>query len=126
MHKTIFTWFGNLPTSTELRGFHYYQGKYNSAQETLSRNPNPNYTLVLSHIKNKNRSWLPLSSLFSLMRLLTRLIGISLYFHPTDSFTSTLLNILCKTRKWKQFKPGSPRTSSPPLVSIVNPLSQLI
>ena len=32
-HKTIFTWFGNLPTSTELQGFHYYQGKYNSAQE---------------------------------------------------------------------------------------------
>ena len=25
------TWFGNLPTSTELQGFHYYQGKYNSA-----------------------------------------------------------------------------------------------
>ena len=24
-HKTIFTWFGNLPTSTELQGFHYYQ-----------------------------------------------------------------------------------------------------
>ena len=33
MHKTIFTWFGNLPTSTELQGFHYYQEKYNSAQE---------------------------------------------------------------------------------------------
>ena len=32
-HKTIFTWFNNLPTSTELQGFHYYQGKYNSAQE---------------------------------------------------------------------------------------------
>ena len=27
MHKTIFTWFGNLPTSTELQEFHYYQGK---------------------------------------------------------------------------------------------------
>jgi len=25
--KTTFTWFGNLPTSTELQGFHYYQGK---------------------------------------------------------------------------------------------------
>ena len=30
-HKTIFTWFGNLPTSTELQGFHYYQGKIQSA-----------------------------------------------------------------------------------------------
>ena len=28
MHKTIFTWLGNLPTSTKLQGFHYYQGKY--------------------------------------------------------------------------------------------------
>ena len=32
-HKIIFTWFGNFPTSTELQGFHYYQRKYNSAQE---------------------------------------------------------------------------------------------
>ena len=30
MHKTIFTWFGNLPTSTKLLGFHYYQGKIQS------------------------------------------------------------------------------------------------
>ena len=27
-HKTKFTWFGNLSTSTKLQGFHYYQGKY--------------------------------------------------------------------------------------------------
>ena len=26
-HKTIFTWFDNLPTSTELQRFYYYQGK---------------------------------------------------------------------------------------------------
>ena len=30
-YKTIFTWFGNLPTSTELQGFHYYQRKIQSA-----------------------------------------------------------------------------------------------
>ena len=30
MHKTIFTWFGNLPISTELQEFHYYQGKIQS------------------------------------------------------------------------------------------------
>ena len=29
-HKTIFTWFGNLPTSTELQRFHYYQEKRNT------------------------------------------------------------------------------------------------
>ena len=23
-HKIVFTWFSNLPTSTELQGFHYY------------------------------------------------------------------------------------------------------
>jgi len=27
MHKTVFIWFGNLSTSTELQRFHYYQGK---------------------------------------------------------------------------------------------------
>ena len=32
-HMTIFTWFGNLPTSTELQGFHYKIRRYNSAQE---------------------------------------------------------------------------------------------
>ena len=27
MHKTVFTWFDNLPTSTELKGYHYYKGR---------------------------------------------------------------------------------------------------
>ena len=31
MHKIVFTWFGNLPTSMELQGFHYYQRKIQSA-----------------------------------------------------------------------------------------------
>ena len=53
-------------------------GKIQQCTRTLSRNPNPNYTLALSHKKNKNKSWLPLFSLFSLVRLLTRLIGITL------------------------------------------------
>ena len=30
-YKTVFTWFSNLLTSTELQGFHYYQGKIKSA-----------------------------------------------------------------------------------------------
>ena len=30
MYRTIFTWFGNLPTSTKLQGFHYYQGRIQS------------------------------------------------------------------------------------------------
>ena len=47
MHKTIFTWFGNLLMSTELQGFYYYQGKiqraavpFFSLSKTTSRNPN--------------------------------------------------------------------------------------
>ena len=31
IYKTIFTWFGNLPMSTELHRFHYYQEKIQSA-----------------------------------------------------------------------------------------------
>ena len=30
-HKTVFTWFGNLPTSTELQVFHYYNKKLQCA-----------------------------------------------------------------------------------------------
>ena len=30
-HKTIFTWFGNLPMSTELQRFHYYKRKLQCA-----------------------------------------------------------------------------------------------
>ena len=35
-HKTVFTWFGNLPTSIELQGFHYYQGKNTEYGSTIS------------------------------------------------------------------------------------------
>ena len=35
-HKTIFTWFGNLPSSTELQGFHNYQGRIQSAATVFS------------------------------------------------------------------------------------------
>ena len=31
MHKTVFTRFGNLPTSTELQGFHYHKRKLQCA-----------------------------------------------------------------------------------------------
>ena len=33
-HKTVFTWFNNLPTSTKLQGlFHYSQGKIQDAAQ---------------------------------------------------------------------------------------------
>ena len=54
-HKTIFTWFSNFPTSTKLQGFHYYQGKIQSAAIvfffSLSRNTtttNPNLKIAFS------------------------------------------------------------------------------
>ena len=34
-HKRVFTWFGNLPTSTELQGFHYYKRKLQCAVTVL-------------------------------------------------------------------------------------------
>ena len=48
-YKTIFTWFGNLPISTELQRFYYYQGnKIQSAATVFSisqerQQPNPNH-----------------------------------------------------------------------------------
>ena len=72
-HKTIFTWFGNLPTSTELQGFHYYQGRIQSTKLRLQylflspsriRQPqptilkNPNHSKVgLYEMGPKNFSW---------------------------------------------------------------------
>ena len=49
MHKKIFTWFDNLPTSTELQRFHYYQGKnskYGYSFFTFSQDDNNNKTLI--------------------------------------------------------------------------------
>ena len=45
-HKTIFTWFGNLPTSTELQRFHYYKKKIQSAATVFQflKNDNNNRT----------------------------------------------------------------------------------
>ena len=47
MYKTVFTWFGNLPTSTKLQRFHYYQEKIQSVavqffslSKATTRNPN--------------------------------------------------------------------------------------
>ena len=36
MHKIVFTWFDNLPTSIELKGFHYYQGRIQVAVTVFS------------------------------------------------------------------------------------------
>ena len=53
-HKTIFTWFGNLLTSTKLQGFHYYEGKYNSAQEHSQETQFPIHPNSLSPTRQEN------------------------------------------------------------------------
>ena len=53
-HKTIFTWFGNLPTSTELQGFHYKIRRYNSAQEHSQETQFPIHPNSLSPTRQEN------------------------------------------------------------------------
>ena len=62
-HKTIFTWFGNLPTSTKLQGFYYKIRRYNSAQEHSQETQFPIHHNSLSPTKQEN-------TIFLLMRLL--------------------------------------------------------
>ena len=53
-HKTIFTWFGNLPTFTELQGFHYKIRRYNSAQEHSQETQFPIHLNSLSPTRQEN------------------------------------------------------------------------
>ena len=53
-HKAIFTWFGNLPTSTELQGFHYKIRRYNSAQEHSQETQFPIHPNSLSPTRQEN------------------------------------------------------------------------
>ena len=53
-HKTIFTRFGNLPTSTELQGFHYKIRRYNSAQEHSQETQFPIHPNSLSPTSQEN------------------------------------------------------------------------
>ena len=89
MHKTIFTWFGNLPTSTELQGFHYKIRRYNSAQEHSQETQFPIHPNSLSPTRQENTI---LSSYAA-----TRLLGIIsnyLYFvlHITTYICVCVIN----------------------------------
>ena len=53
-HKTIFMWFGNLPTSTELQGFHYKIMRYNSAQEYSQETQFPIHPNSFSTTRQEN------------------------------------------------------------------------
>ena len=37
MHKTVLTWFDNLPMSTKLQGFNYYQEKNTKSDSTAKQ-----------------------------------------------------------------------------------------
>ena len=53
-HKTIFMWFGNLPTSTKLQGFHYKIRRYNSVQEHSQETQFPMHPNSLSPTRQEN------------------------------------------------------------------------
>ena len=57
MHKTIFTWFGNLPTSMELQGFHYKIRRYNSAQEHSQKTQFPIHPTSLSPTRQRYKKF---------------------------------------------------------------------
>ena len=63
-HKTIFTWFGNLPTSMELQEFHHYQGNIQSAatvflvSQERQQQQNPNHQKRFLHPTHKIHSGL--------------------------------------------------------------------
>ena len=82
MHKTIFTWFGNLPTSTELHGFHYKIRRYNSAQEHSQETQFPIHPNSLSPTRQENTI---LSSYAA-----ARLLGIISNSHGLPSITNLI------------------------------------
>ena len=89
-HKTIFTWFGNLPTSTELQGFHYKIRRYNSAQEHSQETQFPIHPNSLSPTRQENTI---LSSYAA-----ARLLGIiPNYFYFVPHITTYICVLLTKS-----------------------------
>ena len=82
MHKTIFTWFDNLPTSKELQGFHYKIRRYNSAQEHSQETQFPIHPNSLSPTRQENTI---LSSYATV-----RLLGIISNSHCLPSITNLI------------------------------------
>ena len=85
MHKTIFTWFGNLPTSTELHGFHYKIRRYNSAQEHSQETQFPIHPNSLSPTRQENTV---LSSYVA-----ARLLGIFFFYSHGLPYITNLIYI---------------------------------
>ena len=71
-----------MPTSTELQGFHYYQGKYNSVQEHSQETQFPIHPNSLSPTRQENTI---LSSYAA-----ARLLGIISNSHGLPSITNLI------------------------------------
>ena len=78
-HKTIFTWFGNLLTSTELQGFHYKIRRYNSAREHSQETQFPIHHNSLSPTRQEKTI---LSSYAAAARFLGITLSSILFFLP--------------------------------------------
>ena len=115
MHKTIFTWFGNLPTSTELQGFHYKIRRYNSAQEHSQETQFPIHPNSLSSTRQEN-------TIFLLMRLLLgfrnslhthgyNIISNLIYIYMSKSAALGIIFLVEFGLGFWQFKPHEPTST---------------
>ena len=115
MHKTIFTWFGNLPTSTELQGFHYKIRRYNSAQEHSQETQFPIHLNSLSPTRQEN-------TIFLLMRLLLgfrnslhthgyNIISNLIYIYMSKSAALGIIFLVEFGLGFWQFKPHEPTST---------------
>ena len=86
-HKTIFTWFGNLSTSTKLQGFHYKIRRYNNAQEYSQETQFPIHPNSLSPTRQENTI---LSSYAA-----ARLLGIISNSHSLPYITNLIYIYIC-------------------------------
>ena len=122
--KTIFTWFCNLPTSTELQRFHYKIRRYNSAQEHSQETQFPIHPNSLSSTKQENT----ILSSYATVRLLglisnsyslpyiTNLIYIYIYIYMGRLVLGIILlvefGLLVTYMGLWQFKPHRPTSTN--------------
>ena len=97
-HKTIFMWFGNLLTSTELQGFHYKIRKYNSAQEHSQETQFPIHPNSLLPIRQEKTI---LSSYAA-----ARLLGIISNSHGLPSITNLIYIYICRSACTRNYNPS--------------------
>ena len=132
-HKTIFTWFDNLPTSTELQEFHYKIRRYNSAQKHSQETQFPIHPNSLSPTRQENTILLLMRLLLGFMNslhthgynLISNLIYIFIYIYIYIYMSkSAALGIIFLVEfglgLW-QFKPHGPTSTLGSLVLLSQP-----